>query len=120
MTKSTPRDTADIVGPTTHNNDDQIVYITPGNGTGYPQVEAHTWGEFAGAVFELGGYGDMTLIDPYTGSRMAVMRVFESDEAATAWFDSISERLAQAPARSDFYRAMRRVIDVAEANSFRA
>lgn len=35
----------------------------------YPAVETHTWGAFAGLAIELGGYGDLELIDPYSGRR---------------------------------------------------
>jgi hypothetical protein len=37
---------------------------------GYPQAEAHRWGEFALAAIEFGGYNDATLIDPMTGARL--------------------------------------------------
>jgi hypothetical protein len=36
----------------------------------YPAVDLYQFQEFAGPVFELGGYGDMTLIDHYTGRRL--------------------------------------------------
>lgn len=35
----------------------------------YPKVEVHTWQEFAGFAVEMGGYGDLTMIDPYSGRR---------------------------------------------------
>lgn len=35
-----------------------------------PGAVVHVWQEFPGFVVELGGYGDMTIVDPYTGRRM--------------------------------------------------
>lgn len=35
----------------------------------YPKVEVYTWQEFAGFAVEMGGYGDLTMIDPYSGRR---------------------------------------------------
>lgn len=35
----------------------------------YPKAGSHVWNEFAGLAIELGGYGDITAIDPYTGRR---------------------------------------------------
>ena len=48
--------------------------VTPGhpNHIPYPQAGSHTWGEFAGLAVELGGYSDITLVDPYGGSRLWV------------------------------------------------
>jgi hypothetical protein len=45
--------------------------IRPGRGDEphYPQTETHTWGAFAGMAIELGGYSDVELVDPYSGSR---------------------------------------------------
>lgn len=45
--------------------------ITPGrpDHVGYPHSGTHTWGAFAGLAIELGGYGDIELVDPYSGSR---------------------------------------------------
>jgi len=34
---------------------------------GYRGTTTHTWGMFAGLAIELGGYGDVELVDPYTG-----------------------------------------------------
>jgi hypothetical protein len=38
----------------------------------YPQRDSYEFQEFAGPVFELGGYGDITLVNPYNGMRMWV------------------------------------------------
>jgi len=47
--------------------------ITPGTpGLHYPGKDTHMWGEFALVAVEMGGYGDATLVDPYTGSRLWV------------------------------------------------
>lgn len=45
--------------------------ITPGRDDElhYPKTGTHTWGAFAGLAIELGGYGDVELVDPYSGSR---------------------------------------------------
>lgn len=36
----------------------------------YPDVDTHTWGAFALLAVELGGYGDMEVVNPYTGHRL--------------------------------------------------
>lgn len=38
----------------------------------YPAAGVHTWQEFAGVAVEFGGYGDATLIDPWSGRRLHV------------------------------------------------
>lgn len=50
------------------------VKITPGpaNYVGYPKAD-HAWAMFAGLAIELGGYGDVELVDPYTGNRFWFM-----------------------------------------------
>jgi len=64
----------------------------------YPQKGSYTFQEFAGPVFEFGGYGDMTLIDPYTLRRLWVGQ--------------------QVVGELNVYDAMRRAIDLAEAIDF--
>jgi hypothetical protein len=64
----------------------------------YPKKGSYTFQEFAGPVFEFGGYGDMTLIDPYTLRRLWVSQ--------------------QVVGELGVYDAMRRVIDLAEATGF--
>jgi hypothetical protein len=48
----------------------------------YPQKPSYTFQEFAGPVFELGGYGDMTLIDPYSQRRLWVSQSTIGDLSA--------------------------------------
>lgn len=72
----------------------------------YPQAESYTWSEFAGVAIqsgdqpivatEMGGYGDMTMVDPYTGQRLWMVGAFEGD----------------------IYDALRRLIDLAEREQF--
>jgi len=60
----------------------------------YPYKQSYTFQEFAGPVFEIGGYGDMTLIDPYTLKRLWVGGVFVDDN--TSVYDGIRRVLAVA------------------------
>lgn len=46
----------------------------------YPKTDVYTFGEFAGAVIELGGYGDVSWVDPYTGDRVNLFRAFPDGE----------------------------------------
>jgi hypothetical protein len=64
----------------------------------YPNQAEYTFQEFAGPVFEFGGYGDMTMIDPYTLRRLWVGKEFLFEGTTYDW--------------------MRRVIDLAEAIDF--
>jgi hypothetical protein len=66
----------------------------------YPQAAKYAFQEFAGPVFELGGYGDMTMIDPYSGRRLWVS----------------AELLG--PEKASIYDSMKRVIEIAERNRF--
>jgi len=54
----------------------------------YPQKDHYTFQEFAGPVFELGGYGDMTLIDPYSQRRLWVADVLK-DAAEQSIYDAM-------------------------------
>lgn len=38
----------------------------------YPRASTHTWQEFAGFAVELGGYKDLTMVNPTTGQRLWV------------------------------------------------
>ena len=80
----------------------------------YPATGTYTFGEFAGPVFEHGGdgenaapafefgaYGDMSLVDPWTGRRLWVA-VFNAGQPMSV------------------YDAMRKVIEIAEATGFLA
>jgi hypothetical protein len=64
----------------------------------YPQKESYTFQEFASACFEMGGYGDMTICDPYTLKRLWVSQ------------DELRDL--------SIYDAMRRVIAIAEQVDF--
>jgi hypothetical protein len=56
----------------------------------YPRAAVYTFGEFAGpvieaggrpaAVVEFGGYGDVSLTDPWTGRRLSVLGLPDGDE----------------------------------------
>lgn len=50
----------------------------------YPRSDSHTWGEFAGLAVEMGGYGDLTAIDPYTGRRFWLGSALRCDEHSLA------------------------------------
>lgn len=64
---------------------------------GYP--ESHTWGEFAGLAVELGGYGDITLVDPGTGSRFWFRPGAHLDTRSAGWFwDALIEAIQAAKA----------------------
>jgi hypothetical protein len=65
----------------------------------YPQDDKYEFQEFAGPVFEMGGYGDMTMIDPYTGRRLWVSQALLGED----WSP---------------YQAMRKVIELAEKHDF--
>ena len=59
--------------------------IGPEKGTGvYPKDDTHTWGEFAGLAIEIGGYSDITAVDPYTGRRFWLADAFKCDAHASA------------------------------------
>lgn len=64
----------------------------------YPQKPSYTFQEFAGAVFEIGSFGDLIMVDPCTRKTLWVGGAFDS-------------------ARS-IYDAMRRALDVAEKVGF--
>jgi hypothetical protein len=50
----------------------------------YPKAEAHVWSEFAGLAIELGGYGDITAIDPHSGRRFWLGSAFRCHTHAAA------------------------------------
>lgn len=64
----------------------------------YPQATAHTWGEFPVIAVEMGGYSDITAVDPYTGRRL--------------WLGGANG------ADATPYDALRRLIDAMEAQGF--
>ena len=77
--------------PTT--KDGRSYSVTPGNPdeVHYPSKDTYQFNEFAALVVELGGYGDISLIDPYTGSRLWVADVFTSDTDGV--FDALRKAL---------------------------
>lgn len=68
----------------------------------YPKAAAHVWGEFAGMSVELGGYQDMSLVDPYTGRRFWLEKAFVGPDG---------EQLS-------FWDALRATINAAQAAEF--
>lgn len=75
-----------------------------GEGPHYPQAGAHVWGEFAGLAVELGGYNDITAIDPATGRRLWVGRAFAKE--------------AVADPTPTIYSALRKLVDAMETHRF--
>jgi hypothetical protein len=71
----------------------------------YPQKGEYVFQEFAGPVFEFGGYGDITMVDPYTLDRL--------------WISQAGIHAAVG-ANASGYDWMRVAIDVAEAIGFGA
>jgi|SRR5215831_1725962 len=55
----------------------------------YPKREAYVFNEFAGPIFELGGYSDMTLIDPWSGRRLWVADALGTPDMPIPLFDAI-------------------------------
>lgn len=68
----------------------------PKNHVGWPQAETHTWGEFAGLAVELGGYSDITLVDPGSGSRFWFHPGAHLDRNSPTWFWDALIEAAQA------------------------
>ncbi len=64
----------------------------------YPKSDSHQFGEFAGPVFEMGGYSDITIVNPYNGNRLWVSQAFDGS--------------------ADLYTAMERAIVVARKIDF--
>lgn len=69
----------------------------------YPQAEAHTWNEFAGLAVEMGGYGDLTAVNPWNGDRLHLM-----------W--ALGKNME--PGEVSFYDALRRLVDAMERTEF--
>lgn len=72
-------------------------------GPHYPDAPAHTWNAFAGMAIELGGYGDMTMIDPYSGQQLWMGAIRGAEGAI----------VDETP-----YAQLRRLIDLAEREQF--
>lgn len=95
------------------------------DGPGYP--DSHMWGEFAGLAIELGGYSDITGIDPYTGRRFWLSGAFRCEQhnralqAAQPGDEAIAVYGAshECPeCNSTFFTACRRLLDAMEAANF--
>ncbi len=94
----------------------------------YPKTDSYTWGEFAGLAIEMGGYSDLSLVDPYTGRRFWCGYAFKCDEHARALNQAEPGEAAMAvyAQSSDcgdchavtFYAALRGTIATAEAVGF--
>lgn len=69
----------------------------------YPKSHSYEWQEFAGLAVELGGYSDLTLINPYTGQRLWVAGALRQEEAESPTY---------------LINGLRRALDVAEAVGF--
>jgi len=93
----------------------------------YPQAGSHTWSEFAGLAIEMGGYSDLTAIDPYTGRRFCLGQAFTCDrhsaalaaakpgDQAIAVYD---EQSGCGECSAPFFTAIRRLLDAMEAAGF--
>lgn len=91
----------------------------------YPRIDTYQFQEFAGLVVELGGYSDLTAIDPSTGRRFWLGHAFTCDEHAVALqaaepgdeamkvYDA--KRGCEQCHNSTFITAMRRLLDAMEA-----
>lgn len=77
---------------------DRIV-IRPGDPTEphYPQADTHTWGEFAGLAIEMGGYGDITAVNPHTGDRLCLLGAFDGDGSYTDAIRRLMDAIDQHP-----------------------
>lgn len=92
----------------------------------YPKSDSYTWGEFAGVAVEMGGYNDISMVDPYTGRRFWLADAFRCDphaqalRAAQPGADAIAAMKLSGGCRDcgSFYTALRRLIDAAEAAGF--
>jgi hypothetical protein len=97
--------------------------VKPENG-GYND---HVWQEFAGLAIELGGYSDMTAIDPYSGRRFWLSSAFKCDThtamlaAAKPGEEAIEVyRLSHEcdDCGDSIYNAIRRLVDAMQAVGF--
>lgn len=50
----------------------------------YPSNDTHRYSEWPALVIEMGGYSDLTAIDPYSGRRFWVSDAFRCDEHSQA------------------------------------
>jgi hypothetical protein len=68
----------------------------------YPKRDQFIWNEFALGAVEMGGYNDITFVDPYTGRRFWMGHAFVG---------AGGEKLSM-------YDALRRLVDAMEAEKF--
>jgi hypothetical protein len=87
----------------------------------------HVWQEFAGLAIEMGGYSDITAIDPYSGRRFWLSDAFKCDvhtamlknakpgEEAIAVYQASHEC---GDCGDSLYNAVRRLLDAMQAVGF--
>jgi hypothetical protein len=111
-------------GTTEQGRDWKITQGTKPSNGGYHD---HVWQEFAGIAIELGGYSDITAIDPYSGRRFWLSDAFRCDQhtaqlkAATPGDEAIAVYQAAhecADCSGTFFNAIRRLLDAMEAVGF--
>lgn len=83
------------------------ITVTPGQADQphYPNVDSHTWNEFAYLAIEAGGYSDLTAISPYTGARL---HTFACRTGGTLDGESVANP----------YQCLRNLIDAMESVGF--
>lgn len=83
------------------------ITVTPGRADQphYPNVDSHTWGEFAYLAIEAGGYSDLTAVSPYTGARLHTFACRTGGTLAGEWI-------------ADPYQCLRNLIDAMESVGF--
>ena len=111
-------------GVTEQGRDWKIIQgVKPENG-GYHD---HVWQEFAGLAIEMGGYSDLTAVDPYSGRRLWLSSAFKCDthtamlNAAKPGEEAIEVyRLSHecGDCSDSVYGAIRRLVDAMEAIGF--
>lgn len=93
----------------------------------YPKTDSYTWGEFAGLAIEMGGYSDLSAIDPYTGRRFWLGSALRCDEHSLALAKAEPGDAAMAVLRQVFeceachapaVTGIRRLLDAMEAAGF--
>lgn len=93
----------------------------------YPKAGSYTWGEFAGLAIEMGGYSDLSAIDPYTGRRFWLGSALRCDEHSLALAKAEPGDAAMAvygqthdcgPCHGSILTGIRRLLDAMEAAGF--